>query len=51
MYLDELLELINDNSVVRIYDSKQEELGIYDGKESIPSEYSFCTVWDIFSDK
>ena len=52
MYIEELLWLINDSTVVEIYDSNQELIGLYDGKDSIPDEIveSDRRVEDIFVD-
>ena len=48
--LQDILELINENSIVIIYNEHQLRCGVYDGKECIPIEYDYCEVNDIFSD-
>lgn len=51
MYLEELLEIINENSIIKLWDAKQSIIGIYDGKESINEDFNYCEITDIFSDK
>lgn len=49
MTLDELAVYINDNTIVEIYSaSTYEVIGEYDGKESVPDNFLFCNVTDIF---
>lgn len=48
MYLEELLWVINDSTVVEIYNGNQEQIGLYDGKDSIPEELNDREVNDIF---
>ena len=48
MLLYELLEIINECSVVTIVDNETlEELAIYDGTNSIDEKYNDANVWDI----
>ena len=50
MILDELLDSINDNTVVEIFDAETaERIGTYDGKDSLPEEYNDWNVTDIFT--
>lgn len=35
MYLDELLEVLNDNAVITLYDASQIRIGVYDGKDTL----------------
>ena len=51
MILEELLDVINDNCVIRLYDCNQNVIGMYDGKENISEEFNEWTVWDIFADE
>ena len=50
MTLEEILWLVNDNTVVNIYDSETNNLiATYDGKNSIPEELNGCEIaTDIF---
>ena len=49
MTLYDLSDIINDNTVVVIYSAEtQEELGIYDGKESIDEQYMSMEITDIY---
>lgn len=50
MYLEELLELINENTVINIWSNNQELVATYDGRESIPEKYNYCEILDIFAD-
>lgn len=50
MILDELLQIINESTIVILYDAHQEILATYDGKESIPEYYNEFNVNDIFAD-
>lgn len=50
MTLDELLWLINDGTVVEVYNGNQEQIGLYDGKDSIPEELNDREINDIFVD-
>lgn len=51
MTLYDMADLINDNTVVVIYSTEtQEELGLYDGKESIDEEYMSMEITDIYVD-
>lgn len=60
MYLSELLEVLNDNSVIILYDANQKRIGTYDGKESLDIYFSTmdgeeisvedCKIADIFPD-
>lgn len=47
MLLYELLEFINDNSIVRLYDCHAECIATYDGKDSIDEKFNEREVWDI----
>ena len=50
MTLEELLNMINDNSVVEIYRCDTAEcIGTYDGKDSLPERYGDCEITDIFT--
>ena len=50
MTLYDLLETVNDNTVVQVFSSETCEcIATYDGKESIPEEYDNCEVTDIFT--
>ena len=50
MILSDLLDTINDNTVVEIYRAENAELvGIYDGKENIPKWFEDDEVTDIFT--
>ena len=48
MTLEELLWLTNDNTIIELYDSNQEKLGEYDGKNSIDENYNDYPITDIF---
>lgn len=48
MTLEELLWITNDSTVIELYDSNQEKLGEYDGKNSIDENYNDYLVADIF---
>ena len=49
MQLEELLWLVNDNTVVQIYSAETNDLlAEYDGKDAIPEEYNGNEVTDIF---
>lgn len=39
MYLSELLEVLNDNATVVLYDSNLETIGFYEGKNTIDCYY------------
>ena len=50
MILEELLNTINDNTVVEVYRCDTAEcIGVYDGKDSIPERYGNCEITDIFA--
>ena len=50
MTLYELLEPINDNTCVEVFSAETcESIAMYDGKESIPEDYNYCEVTDIFT--
>ena len=52
MELYELVMLVNDNTVVEIYDAESgEPIGCYDGKDSIPEELDERNVSDVFVDQ
>ena len=61
MFLSELLEVLNDNGVIIIYDAEQKLIGTYDGKDSLDFYFSTMDgneisveefeVTDIFPDK
>ena len=49
MTLYDLADIINDNTVVVIYSAEtQEELGMYDGKESIDEQYMTMEITDMY---
>lgn len=49
MELEELLWVINDNTIVDIYSADTNEvIASYDGKENIPEELNDCEVQYIF---
>ena len=49
MQLEELLWLVNENTIVQIYSAESNDLlAEYDGKESIPEKYNECNITDIF---
>lgn len=51
MTLYDLSDIINDNTVVVVYSSEtQEELGMYDGKESIDEQYMSMEITDMYVD-
>lgn len=50
MLLYELLEYINDNSVITIWDANHNCICHYDGKDSIDEFYGDFEVMDIFPD-
>lgn len=50
MLLDELLQIINESTIVILYDAHQEILAIYDGKDHIPEYYNEFNVNDVFAD-
>jgi len=50
MQLEELLWLVNENTIVQIYSAESNDLlAEYDGKESIPEIYNGNEVTDIFT--
>ena len=51
MYLDELLEIINESAFIKIYDAEQNYIAAYDGKESIPESFNNFEINDIFNDE
>jgi len=52
MTLYEISNLINDSSVIAVYDSETNDLhATYDGKSEIPDWLEDCDVTDIFADK
>lgn len=52
MCLEELLWVINENTVVQVYSAETNDLiAEYNGKESIPEEYNPWVVTDIFVDE
>lgn len=48
MSLEELLWVINDSTIVELYNGNQDKIAEYDGKDSIPEEYNEWPVIDIF---
>lgn len=44
----DLLYLVNDNTVVDVYNNNQELIATYDGKDSIPEELNWSNVNDVF---
>lgn len=47
--LSEILNLVNDNTVVDIYSAETYDIiASYDGRDSIPEDYDDCIVTDIF---
>lgn len=49
MLLEELLELVNENANVEIYNAaNQDLLSCYDGKDSIDERYNDYEVTDVF---
>lgn len=51
MKLITLLEKINDNSRVEVYDNLNNLLSVYDGKNSIDEIYNNCKVKELNHDK
>lgn len=50
MTLSELLENVNDNTVVEILNSETGALdSVYDGKDAIPRALEDCEITDIFT--
>lgn len=50
MELAELLWIVNEASVIKIYDRNENEIGIYDGTDEVPDKYKNCLILDIFPD-
>lgn len=46
----EIKDILNENSIIKIYDGNQEQIGCYDGKESIHTCYDEFEINDIFTD-
>lgn len=49
MTLEELEPVINDSVIVELWDANQDLIANYDGKDSIPDEYMYCEVNDVFT--
>ena len=47
---EELKQILNENSIVGLYDANHNILGFYDGFNDIDEEFDDCYVEDIFSD-
>lgn len=47
--LQEILELINDNCEVQLYNNNADLIASYDGKESIDEKYNDYYVTDMYS--
>ena len=50
MELYDIIDLINDNSILMIYNEKHDLIAMYDGKESIPDVMNYRLINDIFPD-
>lgn len=48
MDLEQLLWVVNDSTVVEIYNTNQELIATYDGKDSVPEELNYFDVVDVF---
>ena len=50
MILEELLWLVNENTIVQIYSAESNNLlAEYNGKNDIPKQYNHCVISDIFT--
>lgn len=51
MTLEELITYTNPNTVIELFDAKENEsIGVYDGVDVVPDEYNYCEIADIFVD-
>ena len=50
MKLEDIIDLLNDSSIINIYDNEQNLVATYDGKESIPEFMNYRFINDIFPD-
>ena len=52
MTLEELIAYTNPNTVIELFDAKENEsIGVYDGVDEVPDEYNYCEIADIFVDR
>ena len=47
--LVDIIEIINENNVIEIYNEESELIAEYDGRESIPEDYDEYYVDDIYA--
>ena len=51
MYLEDLMEFVNEGSMIRLYDAETHDpIQEYDGTYEIPEDYYYWRVTDIFPD-
>lgn len=50
MTFEELKQVLNENSVIILYNANQNEVAMYDGCDSIPEEVDKIEIVDIFTD-